>query len=108
MINHFRYRAHIDRLWRRATSDAPAYRRLRDLNALVRECFAPTDRARRNYETYLAADPFDVARHKLRDLYDHAAPGQLIVTPAPLPVTPAQAGAATQEEEPPDEDDDPL
>ena len=73
MPNPFHYRAAIDNLWRRANGNAPAYRRLNALDAIVRELFAPNDRARLNYQTYLATDPFDVARHKLRDLYDHAA-----------------------------------
>ena len=52
---------------------------------------------------YLATDPFDVARHKLRHLHDR--PGPL----TQIEVAPAQAGAALlQEDEPPEEDDDPL
>ena len=70
----FHFRAGIDQLWRRANSNAPGYRRLNALDAIVREMFAPNDRARHNYQTYLATDPFDVARHKLRDLYDRADP----------------------------------
>ncbi len=68
--NPFHFRARIDRLWRRANSHAPAYRRLNALDAVVRELFAPNDRARRNHQMYLVTDPFDVARHFLRDLHD--------------------------------------
>ena len=74
MPNPFHYRARIDRLWRRANGRQPAYLRLNALNALVRELFATNERARLNYRLYLATDPFDVARHKLRDLYDHGSP----------------------------------
>ncbi|MDE2986991.1 MAG: hypothetical protein OXT70_02920 [Chloroflexota bacterium] len=111
MPNPFHYRAAIDNLWRRANSNAPAYRRLNALDAIVRELFAPTERARLNYQRYLATDPFDVARHKLRDLYDHHAPQHFEHdhdAPQLFEVAPAQAGAAHPEEETPDEDDEPL
>jgi len=111
MPNPFHYRAAIDNLWRRANSNAPAYRRLNALDAMVRELFAPTDRARLNYQRYLATDPFDVARHKLRDLYDQDAPQHFERdhdAPQLFEAAPAQAGAAHPEEESPDEDDDPL
>ena len=48
---------------------------------------------------YLATDPFDVARHKLRDLYNWAEPDATV--PAP------ERGPLLQEEEPLQEDDDP-
>ena len=70
MQNPFHFRARMDNLWRRANSNIPAYKRLNALGAIVRELYAPNDRARGNYAMLLATDPFDVARHKLRDLYD--------------------------------------
>ena len=121
MPNPFHYRAAIDNLWRRANGNAPAYRRLNALDAMVRELFASTERARLNHQRYLATDPFDVARHKLRDLYDRAsiAPSDFEASFClPLPrgeACPAlDAGGwgegppALPEEESPDEDDDPL
>ena len=99
MPNPFHYRARIDRLWRRSAAHNPGYIRLKALNTIVREMLAPTERAQLNYRLYLATDPYDVARHKLRDLYDRAAPTK---------VAPAQAGGALAEEESPEEDDDPL
>ena len=39
------FRATIDHLWRRANGPAPAYKQLNALNAIVREMFAPNDRA---------------------------------------------------------------
>ena len=83
MPNQFHLRANIDRLWRRSADHNPGYVRVAALDAIVREIFAPNDRARANYQLYLATDPFDVARHKLRDLYDHH-----------IEVAPAQAGAS--------------
>ena len=102
MQNPFHFRARIDHLWRRANSNIPAYKRLDALGAIVRELYAPNDRARGNYAMLLATDPFDVARHKLRDLYDHACPTVLACEAAP------ERGPALLAEELPEEDDDPL
>ncbi|MCY3570290.1 MAG: hypothetical protein OXH19_02965 [Chloroflexi bacterium] len=111
--NPFHFRANIDRLWRRANSNAPAYRRLDALDAVVRELFAPNDRARRNHRMYLATDPFDVARHLLRDLYDHAAPSPTAGSALPPPSGGGRClveteGGSLPDEETRDEDDDPL
>ena len=111
MPNPFHYRAAIDNLWRRANGNAPAYRRLNALDAIVRELFAPNERAQSNYQTYLTTDPFDVARHKLRDLYDHADPQQIEASsclPLPLGEGWGEGPHALPEEELADEDDDPL
>ncbi len=112
MPNPYHFRANIDRLWRRATGSLPAYIRLRALNAVAREIYPSNDRTRANYQMYLATDPYDVARHKLRDLYDR--PGSLY-PPLPLgegwgegSLPSAQSGLALQEGDPADEDDDPL
>ncbi|MYD55248.1 MAG: hypothetical protein F4W96_13225 [Chloroflexi bacterium] len=75
MPNPFHLRANIDRLWRRSAEHNPGYIRVAALDAILRELVAPTGRARANHRLYLATDPFDVARHKLRDLYDR--PGSL-------------------------------
>ena len=106
MPNPYHFRARIDRLARYAHGPARAYRRLDALDTIVREMYARTERARLNYQMYLATDPFDVARHLLRDLHDHA--DTLEAVPAQLEVAPAQAGAAHAEDEPSEEDDDPL
>ncbi|MDE2746768.1 MAG: hypothetical protein OXI41_12395 [Chloroflexota bacterium] len=119
MPNPYHLKARIDRLWRHASSDAPAYRRLKSLNAVVRELFARNDRARRNHQLYHATDPFDVARHLLRDLYDHGDP--LIAADdgsLPLPAGTAcpaldaecwgEGPLALPEEDDIEEDDDPL
>lgn len=106
MPNPFHYRARIDRLWRQANSDAPAYRQLKALNTVVRELFAPNDRARRNHQLYLATDPFDVARHLLRDLYDR--PDSTVLTSEDSSVPAPERGHVPLAEETFDEDDDPL
>ena len=105
MPNPYHFRAKIDRLWRTANSSRPGYIRLNALDAVARELYRPTDKARQNLKIYLATDPYEVARHLLRDLYDRAS-----LSP------PASSGgrchAVTEggiplEQEPP-EDDDPL
>ena len=125
MPNPYHYRAHIDRLWRTANSDAPAYKQLKALKTLVREMFPPNPNASRNHRLYHTTDPYDVARHLLRDLHDRSSDpplplgeacpaldaggwGEGSPVPAQLEVAPAQAGAAHAEDEPPEEDDDPL
>ena len=123
-MNHFHYRARIDHLWRRCGDRNPGYIRMKALKTVLRELFARTPQSDRNYQLYLATDPFDVARHKLRDLYDHASPA--LRTPLPLgerrgedpaasPCLPLPLGegwgegpAALEEEQPTDEDADPL
>ena len=104
MPNPYHLRARIDRLWRRSAEHNPGYLRVKALNTIVRELFAPNPRARLNHHLYLTTDPYDVARHKLRDLYD---------TPDASPVPALDAGGwgegppALSEEEPLEQDDDP-
>ena len=107
MPNPYHFRARIDRICRRAFGNGPGYLRLKALNTLVRELHAPNDRARANYQMYLATDPYDVARHQLRDLYDHATPEASLRLPLPLGEGWGE-GSPAQEEQPPEEDDDPL
>ena len=113
MPNPYHFRAGIDRLWRRSGDHNPGYIRLKALDAVVRELFAPNDRARRNYRMYLATDPFDVARHHLRDLYDHGDPLALaceasLCLPLPLGEGRGEGPPCLAEEETLDEADDPL
>jgi len=104
--NPFHFRANIDRLWRRANSNAPAYRRLDALDAVVRELFAPNDRARRNHRMYLATDPFDVARHLLRDLHDRPTPEVIACEESSVPAP--ERGPVPLDNVQLEEDDDPL
>lgn len=113
MRNPYHLRAKVDRLWRQANGNAPGYRRLRALNAIVREIFAPNDQARRNHQLYLATDPYDVARHHLRELYDQGDPLALACEPSlclPLPMGEGwgEGPPSLPEEETNEEDDDPL
>ncbi|MXX80502.1 MAG: hypothetical protein F4Y69_05630 [Chloroflexi bacterium] len=110
-MNPFRYRARIERLWRQSNDHNPAYIRFKALNTITRELFAPNPRAQANYALFLATDPFDVARHKLRDLYDSPSPPAGSGLPPPpgggrCPV--GTEGGLPTEDELPDEDDDPL
>ena len=99
MPSPFYYRSVIDRLARLAGPDRPSYIRLRAACALATELSPANPRRDQIQELLHAADPFAVARHKLRDLYDHADPQALVSsTDAPMP----------QEEQPAEEDDDPL
>ena len=102
MPNRYHLRATIDRLWRRSADHNPGYIRVKALNAIVRELFAPNPQARLNHHLYLTTDPYDVARHKLRELYDgpEGSPSSRFTRePAPC--------LLLQEEEPLEEDDDP-
>ena len=102
MPNPYHYRARIDRLWRTANSDAPAYKQLKALKTLVREMFPPNPNAGRNYALYHTTDPYDVARHLLRDLHSISSPassgGRCLVE---------TEGGSPPEDQPPEEDDDP-
>ena len=107
MPNPFHLRAKIDRLWRRSAEHNPGYIRVKALNTIVRELFAPNPQARLNHHLYLTTDPFDVARHKLRDLYDTGAPELSFCPPLPLGEGWGEGPSALQEEESLEEDDDP-
>ncbi len=104
MPNPYHLRARIDRLWRRSAEHNPGYLRVKALDTIVRELFAPTNpQARLNHQLYLTTDPYDVARHKLRDLYDTpegASTSRFTREPAPSLLL-------LQEEDPLEEDDDP-
>ena len=108
MPNPYHFRARIDRLWRRSGDHNPGYIRLKALNAIVRELFAPNERARLNHEMYFATDPYDVARHQLRDLYDRTSPSLSPPASGGGRCHEATEGGTAQEEESPKEDDDPL
>ena len=112
MPNPFHFRANIDRLWRRADDRRHrGYLRVKALDAIVRELFARNNpSAQANHAMYLATDPYDVARHKLRHLYDLSpvpTPEASLCPPLPLGEGWGE-GSLLQEEEPPEEDDDPL
>ncbi len=125
MPNPYHYRAHIDRLWRQANSDIPAYKQLKALKTLVREMFPPNPNAARNNRLYHTTDPYEVARHLLRDLHDRPSRLPLPLgegwgegSPAhevgagslrpPLPLGEGWGEGSPTEDEPPEEDDDPL
>ncbi len=114
MPNPFHLRARIDHLWRRSADHNPGYLRVKALDTIVRELFAPNLRARLNHHLYLTTDPYDVARHKLRDLYDTGEGSSSSLLLPPGEASPAldargwgEGSPSSQEEEPLKEDDDP-
>ena len=73
-MNPFRYRATIDRLARLAERPNPAHVRVSAAGALVAE-LSPINPRRDLVRRLLEfANPFEHARHKLRDLYDSPSP----------------------------------
>lgn len=112
MPNPFHFRAHIDRLSRLAAESNPAYVRLRALKGLVRELMPGTPRARLAQQLLEEANPYEFARHKLRDLYDR--PGAVETSPlgggAPHLCGAEGAGPdrCSAEEELPEEPEEPL
>jgi hypothetical protein len=110
MPNPFHYRAKIDRLRQRSAEHNPGYIRLKALNRIVRELIGPSPQAQLNRQLYLATDPYDVARHKLRDLYDRASPPLPLGEACPVLDTGGwgEGPPAPTDEESSQEDDDPL
>lgn len=101
MPNPFHYRAVLNRLARLSDAPNPAHVQLAAAGALAKELTPGTDRAELAQRMLHDANPFEFARHQLRDLYDG---------PGPLCPVLADAPDATrlEEEETLDEDDDPL
>ena len=95
------YRATVHRLACLADPSKPAYVSVAAAGALAR-ILSPANPRRRIIQQMLqAADAFELARHKLRDLYDRE-PIVLISEQGPA------CDARIEEEEPSEEDDDPL
>ncbi len=112
MPNPYHYRSVINRLTRLADAPNPAYIQLRAVTALLRELSPTNPRSTANNQMLQSVDPYDYARHKLRDLYDHAAPlGEAALPfPPPLPLGEGwgEGPPASAEDESSKEDDDPL
>ncbi len=96
------YRAFINRLAHLADAPNPPHVCVVAASIMARELSPHNPRRQAIQRLLREADPFDLARHKLRELYDHAHPAD----PTPADEPPAQKPA--QEEAPPAEDDDPL
>ena len=107
MPNPYHFRAKIDRLWQCANSNARGYKRLKALDTLVREMYGPSERAQRNHQMYYATDPYEVARHLLRDLYDQLHPAALL-QPQVAAASEAVEAAEAEEEGGSEESEDPL
>lgn len=103
MPNPFHYRAVLNRLARLTEATNPAHVRVSAAIAMSKELLPGTERARLAQRMLRDANPFEFARHQLRDLYD--GPGTL----CPVSVDAAPAGVTDlDEEDAPDEPEDPL
>ena len=101
MPNPFFFRAAMNRLSRLAGAQNPPAVRLAATVRLARVLMTDTPRARLAQQLLQQANPFEFARHKLRELYDRAD------SPYPEPCGGADA-PRLEEEEPLDEAEDPL
>ena len=101
MPNPYHYRAVINRLASLADAPNPPQVQVAAAGALARELSPANPRHALSQRMLHAVDAFEFARHKLRDLYDTAAPLS--------PDQPRIADVAgPEEEEPTQELDDPL
>ena len=108
-MNPFRYRTTIDRLARLAERPNPAHVRVSAAGTLVKE-LSPINPRRDLVQRLLEfANPYEHARHKLRDLYDQTPlPSEGALYP-PLPLGEGRGGnPLPTEDDLPAEDDDPL
>ena len=101
MPNPFHYRAVLNKLARCADAPYPPRVQVAAAITLAGELTPGTPRAQLARQMLLQANPYEDARHKLRDLFDRAAPLSLLSSEA-TDLT------ETQEEEAPEDDIDPL
>ncbi len=99
MPNPYHYRTVVNRLWRIATGPQPGYIRLRALDKLAPDFTPGHPRFAIAQQMLRDVDPYEYARHLLRDLYDRTAP---------LARAPNSDLTLLDEQEPSEEDDDPL
>ena len=96
------YRATVQKLASLAGHSSPAHVSVAAAGALAR-LLSPANPQRRTIQQMLqAADAFELARHKLRDLHDRDDHAATITEPGPVSASPIE------EEELTEEDDDPL
>ncbi len=101
MPNPFHYRTVINRYAQLASDPHPPHVQVAAASALAHELMPGTQRARLAQQMLNEANPYEYARHKLRDLYDRADPAILLPTESTDAIT-------LQDEESPEEDTDPL
>ena len=114
-MNPFHYRATIDRLARLAAKPNPSYVRVHAACALANELSPANPRRDLIRRMLEIANPVEQARHKLRDLYDHASAslsppsgGRCHGVACPALDAGTEGGPLPTEDELPEEDDDPL
>ncbi len=100
MPSPFYYRRVLDRLARLADVPNPPHVQVRAAIALAGELSPANPRRELIRQMLETANPYEFARHKLRDLYDQPDPSVPASERGPAPLL--------QEEESPEEDDDPL
>ncbi len=108
MPNPYHYRSTINRLTRLTGPSHPGYIRLRAVISLLRELSPANPRSAANNQMLQAVDPYEFARHKLRDLYDRADLTKTSPLGEGAPHLCGAEGAAFAGEKSPEEDDDPL
>lgn len=100
MPNPYHFQATIQRLTRLSEPANPAHVRLKATCALIRELSPSNPRHELNMRMLQAVNPFEFARHKLRDLYD--GPETLCSHQSPVVTT-----VCSEEEEPTEKAEDP-
>ena len=99
MPNPYRYRSVLNRLARLTDASHPAHVRVDAAVTLAKELSPANPRCDLIRQMLQAVDPYEFARHSLRDLYDRAVP---------LVHEQSAESAQPPEEAAPEEDDDPL
>ena len=99
MPNPFHFRSALNQLARLAAESYPAHIRFRAASALVSELSPANPQHELVQRMLQATNPYEFARHQLRDLYDNAHPTIPDQTTDSL---------LSEEEQPSEQDDDPL
>ncbi len=100
------YRAFVNRLAHLADARNPAHICVTAAGLMVRELSPANPRRELVQRLLREADPFELARHKLRDLYDRTDP--TVPAAEETPVSAPEQGPIAQEQEALEEEDDPL
>ena len=96
------YRAFVNRLAHLADARNPAHICVTAAGLMVRELSPANPRRELVQRLLREADPFELARHKLRDLYDGSE-----ASPVPASERRPAPSCLLQEDEPLEDDDDP-
>ena len=100
------YRAFLNRLAHLADAPNPSHICVAAAGLMARELSPANPRRELIQRLLRQAGPFELARHKLRDLYDCADPTEAALEETPIPGL-ERGPAPLQQEEALEEDDDP-